>query len=213
MKTKRILIITLALAFMFAAPIAVADQATNEAILGLTVEFEGSGNSTIIRITVEVNSVADNDGSLITKFYINDLTQELGTTSPGVFTYETTWDINEYAEGMHVLIAEFSNPSESVHDNEADNRLDLPFSTQDYFLAVAADGYAYIQYHVGRLARTKADGYLSFFADYPIYIWGIVLVFLAVLIILWRKSRSKNKSYRQNFSNGYHKTKDTFYRY
>ncbi len=213
MKTKKAVLITLALAFMFAAPVAVADHSTNEAIEGLTVSFEGEGNSTLIRITIDVNSVADNDASLITKLYINDLSNELGTTSPGVFTYETTWDINQYAEGMHTLIAIFSNPTESVHDNEADNRLDLPFSTQDYAFALLTNGYAFVQYHVSRIARTQVDGYLSFFADYPVWLWGILIFVIVVIVVIAVKGKRKNIQYKQQFKNGYYKTKDTFYRY
>ena len=201
MKTKKILLMALALMLMILMPVAVADHATNEAILGLTLEFEGEGNSTTITVTIVVNSVAENDNSLVTNIYVNDKSDanKLGSTNPGTFTFSTLWDIDEYAEGYHTLIVEFSNPTESTHDNKADNEMELMFTTQDYAFALLVDGYAYVQYHIGRVARTSLDGYLSILAEYPLWIWLLGVGAIIVLIVVVLRGRKFNKPYREHY--------------
>jgi len=186
MSRKIIMLVCLTLVITL-IPTASADKSTNEAINSLTVSFTGTGNNTRITIDAELNKVAKTDGGLVIKFWIDekDDANYLGSTTPAGLPWKTTWDINKWSEGYHVLIAELTNLGKEVRsDNKADNRLDLPFTTQEWFWAPVGEIYGYIQYTVTRLARQQAGGTFAFLADYPLWMW-IILAIILILIIRW----------------------------
>lgn len=201
LKKRRILglmLVIFALTIPCVIPCVSADNATNEQIEGLSMTFSGAGESTVVTITVDLNTVATGDPTLTVTFWIDEKNTGhlLGSTGAGGTTLETVWDITKWAEGYHVLIAELTNPTiEVTSDNKADNRLDLPFTTQDWFWAPVGDIYGFVQYSISRIARQQAAGFFAIFAEYPMWLWAIVIIVLAVVIgaIARRSRRSKIK--------------------
>ena len=197
-RRRAIFCMLVTMTMFLSAPLCAADNATNEKIEGLSMTFSGAGESTVVTITVDLNTVATGDPSLTVTFWIDekDAGHILGSTAAGGTTLETVWDITKWAEGYHVLIAELTNPTiEVTSDNKADNRLDLPFTTQDWFWAPVGDIYGFIQYSISRVARQQAAGFFAIFAEYPMWLWAIVIIVLVVVIgaVARRSRRSKIK--------------------
>lgn len=200
-RTKEMSIIILTLVMIGTLiPVCAADAATNEAIESLTISFTGSGNSTTVSITVGLNTVADANNALIVSFWIDEKidANNLGETAAGATTFDTRWDITRWDEGYHTLIAELKNPGEIAYDNKADNRLDLPFCTQEWFWEPVGSIYGYAQYTISCLARQQANGTFSIFADFPIWLWGVLIAVILIAVVLWKRSkRRKRGSIRQ----------------
>ena len=194
-KRKQAKIICLMLMMVtMAMPSVLADDTTNESIETLSVSFSGTGTNTIMTIYANMNTVADSDTSANVKFWINekDDAHLLATVSVASFPYETIWDIGTYAEGYHVLIAELDSTTiEVASDPKADNRLDLPFTTQSWFWAPFGDIYGFIQYHVARVARQSLGGTFAFIADYGLWVWFIVVVIIITAIGAYKRWRKK----------------------
>lgn len=206
-KRNRILVLTLVMFTIIAPSTALADSTTNEAINAMSMSFAGTGNSTMVNIVLTFNGPASNDNAIVVEFWIDEMTDshKLGETTAGTCEYETVWDITQWAEGYHVLIAEIKTTSlEITHDNKADNRLDLPFCTQDWFLAPVGNVYGYIQYEVDRLLRQQAEGYLSMLTIMPLWAWIIVLILIIVVIVGIHRLRKKGKQMRQYAGRPYH---------
>ena len=183
-------------ALIITSPAVLADATTNEAIEDLAISFSGTGTSTMVTINVWLNSVALNDQSVTVKFYIDEVSDAnlLGQTTEGTYQLETVWDITKWSEGYHVLIAELYGPTTEVaSDNKADNRLDLPFTTQGWIFAIIGDVYGAIQFQINKLFRLQLGGYLSIFASYSLWMWIIVIILIAVAIKLARRYMRKHK--------------------
>jgi len=212
-KTRRVYVVILTLVLMTAMmPLVMADDATNEAIEYVTITFEGEGNSTIINIFVGLNDIADSNSGLIVKFWVNEKTDSalLGQTVPGGNEYSGTWDITEYAEGYYTLICELTETDETIHDNKADNRLDVPFVTQDWFYAPLGEMYGYLQITWSKFFRQNIDGSLSFMDSIPLWIWLVVFLAIIVILLLWRRSRRKNSRIKGYVSKPVYYVKDNY---
>jgi len=198
-KRSKILILTLVMFSIIAPTTALADSTTNEAINAMSMSFTGTGNSTMVNIVLTFNGPASNDNAIVVEFWIDEMTDshKLGESTAGTSEYETVWDITEWAEGYHVLIAKIKTTSTEVtHDNKADNRLDLPFCTQDWFFKEIGNVYGYIEYEVNRFLRQQADGILSMLTVMPVWAWGLVFLVIIIIMILAIRARRRGKRLR-----------------
>jgi len=199
MKTNRktrLIVLTLVFFSVLVPTTALADNATNERITDLSVTFEGSGNSTLITIDVGLNTIAQSDTGLIIKFYI-DAKQDannLGETTAGSTTFTTSWDITQWPEGVHVLIAVLKNPSLEVnYDNKADNELRLPFTTQSCNLASILDVFCNGRYVLSQSVRHNFNGYLEILDTMPMYGYFVVILFIIIIAVVVAYARRHPK--------------------
>jgi hypothetical protein len=200
MKRTTMMLMTLVLFAMLAPTTALADDATNEAITGLSIEFTGEGEETLATITIYVNdNAAENEGGIVADVWVDkkDASHELtNITIYGTKTEKTiTWPIETYPEGMHTLIVVFDEDTldEVSHDNKADNELSLVFGTQDAKFADLIEMYGSIQYFWTQSTRNTMDGMFAFLDELPLAYWIAIIVFIIIVILLILRLRKKGK--------------------
>jgi len=186
---KRSMVVFTLLGLMILTATAVAETYPNEAITELRAVFTGTSNNIILKVYASFNDAAKSQGDLKIRLKIDStIIGEDYTVTDFADGVEINWSANNFEGDIHTITVEFVNPAEDLSTaNTADNKLTLTIASPTSAIGPLINLWGQVEYTVSKAARQT--GYLAFIAEYPLWIWILIVVIIIAAIILWRKAK------------------------